>query len=265
MKLILYFFSSLVLLIPASHAQETSLSASDGAQGLFNSSIIAKQNFNFLDARRDLERILTNFPHYPRINEVKKEWGEIMFILIHSDALVEESISYEVRSGDTLEKIAREHRTTIELIKKRNSLRNDSLKVGRSLSLWNKFFNIEVNKTSNRLYLKLDQRIIKVYSVSTGKAETITPLGEFVIKSRYPNPTWFHHGTVVSGGSPENFLGTRWLGFDKLKYGIHGTIYPELIGQSVSGGCIRMKNEDVEELYDIIPIGTKVVIRQDLQ
>jgi lipoprotein-anchoring transpeptidase ErfK/SrfK len=68
---------------------------------------------------------------------------------------------------------------------------------------------------------------------------------------------------VVPPRSPENFLGTRWLGFNIPKYGIHGTIYPELIGQSVSGGCVRMRNEDVEELYAIIPVGTKVVIKDE--
>ena len=43
-------------------------------------------------------------------------------------------------------------------------------------------------------------------------------------------------------------------------YGIHGTNEPELIGQQVSHGCIRMLNEDVEELFDVVSIGTPVSI-----
>ena len=44
--------------------------------------------------------------------------------------------------------------------------------------------------------------------------------------------------------------------------GIHGTIQPDLIGQQVSHGCVRMLNKDVEELYDIVPIGAKVLITE---
>jgi len=65
---------------------------------------------------------------------------------------------------------------------------------------------------------------------------------------------------VVPPESPQNVLGTRWLGFDLQGYGIHGTVEPETIGQQVTAGCVRMVNEQVEELYTIVPIGTKVKI-----
>jgi lipoprotein-anchoring transpeptidase ErfK/SrfK len=52
------------------------------------------------------------------------------------------------------------------------------------------------------------------------------------------------------------------MGFDTdPHYGIHGTLHPEAIGQQVTDGCVRLKNEDVEELFDIIPVGTQVVIQ----
>ena len=59
---------------------------------------------------------------------------------------------------------------------------------------------------------------------------------------------------------PENVLGTRWMGFDKEGYGIHGTVAPDKIGQQVTAGCIRMRNEEVEELYKILPRGAEVTI-----
>ena len=55
-------------------------------------------------------------------------------------------------------------------------------------------------------------------------------------------------------------LGSRWLGFNMPGYGIHGTIEPETIGKQVTAGCVRMRNSDVEELYDILPLGTEVSI-----
>ncbi len=169
---------------------------------------------------------------------------------------------YMIQPDDTLKKTSRRNGTTIERIKGINRIKSDQLKVGRRLRIPDQAFTIEINKTFNRLYLKAAGGVIKEYPVSTGKSAKQTPVGVFLIQSRYPYPTWFHKGVVVSAASPENYLGSRWLGFDKPQFGIHGTIFPELIGQSVSKGCIRMKNEDVEELYEFIPVGTVVVIKE---
>jgi len=244
------------------YAQESKKNASliDEAQVLYQSAMTAKEKSDFLTSREYLVKIIDHFPKYSKIEEVKKEWGKITFILIHSDDLSSESVFYEVLPGDTLEKIAQKYHTTIELIKQRNSLKENNLEEGQELSIWKHPFTIIIDRGTNHLWLKENKNIVKQYRVSTGKVEAITPLGEFTIKYRYPFPTWYHRGEVVPGGRVNNWLGTRWLGFDKPKYGIHGTIYPQLIGQSVSGGCVRMKNEDVDELYDIVPIGTKVTI-----
>jgi lipoprotein-anchoring transpeptidase ErfK/SrfK len=65
-------------------------------------------------------------------------------------------------------------------------------------------------------------------------------------------------------GGPENPLGARalylWQGNVDTLYRIHGTNEPATIGQDVSAGCIRMRNEDVIDLYERTPVGTKVVV-----
>ncbi len=70
-------------------------------------------------------------------------------------------------------------------------------------------------------------------------------------------------GLGVAGG-PRNPLGARamylWQGDKDTLYRIHGTIEPWTIGRSVSSGCIRMLNQDVIDLYQRTPIGTKVVV-----
>jgi len=113
--------------------------------------------------------------------------------------------------------------------------------------------------TENILMLKTGEKVVKVYNVSTG-ANNSTPVGEFTITTKLTDPVWFNRGVVVPPESPENVLGSRWLGFDLPGYGIHGTVEPETIGKQVTAGCVRMRNEEVEELYSIIPFGTKVVI-----
>ncbi len=62
-------------------------------------------------------------------------------------------------------------------------------------------------------------------------------------------------------GGPANPLGARALYLGSSLYRIHGTNEPGTIGQNVSSGCIRMMNEDVIDLYDRVPVGTRVVVR----
>ena len=64
----------------------------------------------------------------------------------------------------------------------------------------------------------------------------------------------------VPGGHPMNPLGVRALYLGNTAYRIHGTDAPWTIGSNVSKGCVRMFNEDVTELYDMVPVGTKVVV-----
>ncbi|HEX7057399.1 MAG TPA: L,D-transpeptidase family protein [Bacilli bacterium] len=108
--------------------------------------------------------------------------------------------------------------------------------------------SITVDPTRNRLTLYCRGKELKQYPIALGKPETPSPIGDFIIINKYKN--W---------GSG---FGTRWMGLNVPWgiYGIHGTNKPHLIGGDVSGGCIRMRNADVEELYEYIGIGTKVSI-----
>jgi lipoprotein-anchoring transpeptidase ErfK/SrfK len=120
-----------------------------------------------------------------------------------------------------------------------------------------------VNKTTNEMAFVNESRIQTVVNVATGKTEELTPEGIFTITVKAPNP--YYRKKDIPGGSPENPLGTRWIGFDAEEtdgriYGLHGTNQPESIGKNVSNGCIRLQNEAIESLYDLIPLGTKIVV-----
>ena len=65
------------------------------------------------------------------------------------------------------------------------------------------------------------------------------------------------------GPGPDNPLGDRWIGFTTAygwTIGFHGTPQPELLGQAVSHGCVRMRNRDVVDLYRRVDIGTPVIV-----
>ncbi len=100
-------------------------------------------------------------------------------------------------------------------------------------------------------------RVVKVYPTAVGAGSTPTPTGFYRIVQRIPNPTWYTKGRIVPPGR-SNPLGTRWLGLNVKGYGIHGTNNPSSIGHNASHGCIRMRNHDVEELFELVAIGDAV-------
>jgi lipoprotein-anchoring transpeptidase ErfK/SrfK len=165
----------------------------------------------------------------------------------------------KVVPGDSLAKIAKKYNTTVDFIRRSNNLKGDVVRLGEKLRVWVGKFNVFVDKSQNVLILKDGNDIVRVYNVSTG-ANNSTPVGTFKIVTKLENPVWFNKGIVVPPESPENVLGTRWMGFDIPGYGIHGTVEPKAIGQQVTAGCVRMLNEQVEELYSILPAGTEVVV-----
>lgn len=106
---------------------------------------------------------------------------------------------------------------------------------------------IMIDLTASRMEVFQDGNVIKTYPISGGKGSTPSPIGTFMITNK---DTW-----------GEGF-GGRWMGLNVPwgKYGIHGTVYPNLIGSNVSKGCIRMRSSDAAELYRMVSYGTKVII-----
>ena len=180
--------------------------------------------------------------------------------MLYSSIPTPDSISYEVQKGDTLTKIAKKFSTTQDLIMKANGLKNPAIvPLGRKIKVHNEKISIAVVKSQNILTLKSGDRVLKTYHVATG-VNNSTPAGTFKIVNKIINPPWYTAGGVIPPDNPENILGSRWFGLSVQGYGIHGTTQPQTIGQQVTSGCVRMKNADVEELYEIVPEGTEVVI-----
>jgi lipoprotein-anchoring transpeptidase ErfK/SrfK len=122
---------------------------------------------------------------------------------------------------------------------------------------------IIINKLTNELAFVNQNEIKNIYQVATGKTEELTPEGKFTITVKAVDP--YYRKKNISGGDPNNPLGSRWIGIDANGtdgriYGIHGTNNELSIGQFVTQGCVRMQNKDVEQLFEEIPLGTKVLI-----
>lgn len=109
-------------------------------------------------------------------------------------------------------------------------------------------FLIHVDVEQKRLTLFRGDELLRTYTVATGAWDTPTPVGVFTITHRFS-------GQMCGFGTCFLGLNVPWG-----NYGIHGTNKPESIGYNASHGCIRMNVADAEELYQLVPNGTKVVI-----
>lgn len=107
---------------------------------------------------------------------------------------------------------------------------------------------IYINLWKRTLELHEDGKVIKTYRIGVGTKDTPSPVGVFKIVDKRRN--WF------------DGFGPRWmeLSVGWGTFGIHGTDKPYSIGGFVSEGCIRMYDKQVEELYDLVKVGTKVTI-----
>ena len=227
----------------------------------------AFNNGQFLEARVLYQSVMETIEDVAKIKEVQKRIEEINIKIILSPIIDECSAEYIVKYGDALIKIAKKFKTTVGLIKRANNLTSSVIRPNQKLKISTCKFSVAVDKSQNLLFLKRKGEVTKTYIVATGKNNS-TPVGTFYIdRSKLIKPTWYKTGAVIPPDSPENILGSRWMGLradgrenEVEGYGIHGTTRPNELGKQITLGCVRMKNEDVEELFDIIPVGTEVII-----
>jgi lipoprotein-anchoring transpeptidase ErfK/SrfK len=188
--------------------------------------------------------------------------GQIDTTILLTPAPADGKTDYTIVAGDSLGKLAQKFGTTVDLIKKSNNLSRDLIRVGDRLRIYPGHFAVTVNKTTNELRLTDNGKFFKRYRVGTGEYSK-TPVGDFKITTRIANPPWWRaDGKTIPFGDPENILGTHWLGLNVPGYGIHGTWDTNSIGKQATAGCIRLLNDDIGELYTILPVGTTVVIHE---
>ncbi len=121
---------------------------------------------------------------------------------------------------------------------------------------------IVVSIPDRMLALVENERVVATYPVAVGAPASPSPVGRFVIVSRVSNPTYYKPGTVIAPGA-RNPIGTRWIGLNEKGYGIHGTDDPRSIGFARSHGCIRLRNADVERLFERVRGGDLVELHAE--
>jgi len=124
--------------------------------------------------------------------------------------------------------------------------------------------SLVIKLSQRRVYVYQDNQLKGSYPIAVGKPGWETPIGSYKVIDMQRDPGWENplNGKVIPPG-PDNPLGTRWIAFwtDGRDFiGLHGTPDEKLVGQAVSHGCIRMRNQDVLALYALVKIGTPVTV-----
>lgn len=136
----------------------------------------------------------------------------------------------------------------------------------------NNFQGIIINLSEMRLYYfykKSTKQLVTTFPIGIGDDGVETPMGKFKISHKIVNPPWYVPESIrqerpelpaVVPPGPENPLGTHAMRLSGLSYLIHGTNRPWAVGRKVTHGCIRLYPEDIPKLFDLVPVGTEVII-----
>jgi lipoprotein-anchoring transpeptidase ErfK/SrfK len=130
---------------------------------------------------------------------------------------------------------------------------------------------IIIDTAERHLYLIESETRAMRYGIGVGR-DGFTWQGLLQITRKAEWPDWLPPSEMIArqpylprfmAGGPGNPLGARAMYLGNTVYRIHGTNAPETIGQAVSSGCFRLVNDDVVDLYDRVPVGTHVIVRQN--
>lgn len=212
---------------------------------------------NFVAAHRELSTLYWNQPELKPVllDRIEKNAETIYFS--PQPHFLE---PYEIQSGDFLQRVAPKYRINWEYLAALNRVDPRRIRAGQKLKVIKGPFSAFVDLSDFELTVHCHGFFVKRYRIGTGR-DGSTPVGRFAVLERITSPQYTDpNGRVIEGDDPTNPLGTHWIDLGD-SYGIHGTIEPDSIGKAESAGCVRMRNEDVVEVYNFLVKGSEVVIR----
>jgi LysM repeat protein len=166
---------------------------------------------------------------------------------------------YIVQPGDTLGQIADRYNVPELLLARINGVRDpQQLEPGRELKVVRGPFNAVINLDKHELALMVDNCYAGRFSIGVGRDQPKLE-GEYTVREKNVNPEYRGGGVNVPGGDPRNPLGKYWIGLSD-NIGLHGTVDPTNIGRDDNRGTICLGDRDIDDLYGILSVGSKVKI-----
>lgn len=245
----------------ANDARETENDATNAPQSPREKLAVAEEKLaagETLAAHRDLSKLYWNHKDFrPQLQELIDKNAKAIFFQPQPHYVD----PYVIQSGDRLEVIAKKYQLSWEYLAKLNRTEPKRIQIGQKLKVMKGPFGAVVDLQDFALTVHLQGYYVKRYTVGIGK-DGSSPLGKFSVLNKVENPPYTGpDGKVVSADDPANPLGERWIDLGD-SYGIHGTIDPKSIGKAESRGCLRMRDREINEVYDFLVKGSEVALRK---
>lgn len=227
-------------------------------------------------ARRELDaghlpeahRQLSMWYDDPRLSPIEQEQlnqmlDQVAGTLIYSTQSILDA-PHDVQPGERLEDIARSYNIPWQLLAKINGIEDpQNLRVGERLKVLRGPFTAVLSLDKRVLTLWLNGLYAGRFAVGLGR-DIPAAEGEFAVDEKVANPTYNGVDRAMEADDPNNPLGERWISLSgtNVKMGIHGTNDAANVGRADMPGCICLGPRDVEDVYDILSVGSKVVVRR---
>ncbi len=230
--------------------------------------LIHSQPADIIEARNRLNKLLQGQLAPEQRQTIKDEMARLSKDWLFGPAAYPGDMlcdTYTVKRGDLLDILGRRMKVPHEILMQINNIaKPQALQAGRALKMIHGPFHVKVNRSSFTLDLYLQDMYVRSFKVGLGKSGFETPLGHWHVAQggKLIKPTWTDpdSGRQYKSTDPDYPLGSRWIGLEgvdgaargRTGFAIHGTKEPDQIGTAGSRGCIRMYNDDVVLMYNLL-------------
>lgn len=217
------------------------------------------------DRLADAHLELSRWHNDPRLSEIeRREIHDLLDQLAGTVVYSQESLvepPYELQPGETLQHVADRYQIPWQLLAKINGIADPSqVRPGEKLKVVRGPFSAVVDLNQKLLTLWIEGRYAGSFPIDVGR-DQVAPPGNFEVKDKVENPIYYGPDQVIGADDPANPLGERWISLGQ-QLGIHGSNDPQGPARADERGCIRLSDRDIQDVYDILSVGSKVVIRR---
>ena len=180
---------------------------------------------------------------------------------------------YEVQPGDLLSAVSKRFMVPYGILMRINNISDArSLRAGKGIKVIEGPFNCRISRSQFMMDLYLQDTFVQSFAVGIGRSGMETPTGTWRVRwdGKMISPAWTDpdSGRLYRSSDEDYPLGTRWIGLEGVSgaaegrtgFALHGTKDPQGLGTATSRGCVRLANDDIELLYDLLMPGVSEVV-----